>query len=194
MNNSVLNDLVNNNSATSNTLLHELQLGDKLNKCVYQSRRSDFALMLAMLCDDVREQSQFILPKSPKIDGTETDTTQLNNQQLRKYFDLPEETPLALKNFQQIDQYNQAKLIADNHLPSYHLSNAISPKPIAFRDDKKHISTNVLGNTSLVCQKKHEQNTKEKVLNKQLNMNVENWLKTVQTSIVKSTLVDVVAA
>lgn len=174
-------------------LLHELQLGEQLNTCVHQSRRSDFSLMLAMLCDDVREQSQFILPTAPPLDGTSTDQGQVTSQTLRKYFELPEKSPLALKNIAQIEQYNQAKLIADNNLTSLHLLNALTPNPLTFRDDNKHIATDVLTNTSLVCQGKHVGKQEEKVMNKPLNMQVEAWLKAIQTALVKSNWVDTAA-
>ncbi len=183
----------NGKTVTAKPLLHELQLGEQLNESVHQSRRSDFSLMLAMLCDDVREQSQFILPKSLPIDGTSTDIDQVNNQTLRKYFDLSEEAPLALKNIQQINQYNQGQLVADNHFSSLHLTNAISPKPLAFRNDNKHISSNILSNTSLICQEKQTHKQEGEVLNKRLDMNAEGWLKTIQKSLVESTLVDVAA-
>jgi len=188
------NTSLNKQAVTSKPLLHELQLGEQLNECVHQSRRSDFSLMLAMLCDDVREQSQFILPKAEPIDGTSTDKEQVNNQILRKHFDLPAEAPLALKNIQQINQYNQAQLIADNDLPSLHLINAISPKPLAFRDDNKHVSNNILSNTSLVCQEKYALKQEENVLNKPLDMHAEGWLKAIQASLIESNLVDVIAA
>ncbi len=188
------NTSLNKQSVASKPLLHEMQLGEQLNECVHQSRRSDFSLMLAMLCDDVREQSQFILPKAQPIDGTSTDKAQVNNQVLRKYFDLSEEAPLALTNIEQINQYNQGQLIADNDLASLHLINAISPKPLAFRNNNKHITNNVLSNTSLVCQERHALKQEEKVINKPLDMHVENWLKTIQTSLVESNLVDVIAA
>ena len=189
----VLDDTFNNNTVTLKPLLHELQLGEQLNDSVHQSRRSDFSLMLAMLCDDVREQSQFILPKSLPIDGTSTDIEQVNNQTLRKYFDLPDEAPLALKSMQQIKQYNQGELVTNNHLASLHLTNAISPKPLAFRNDNKHISSNVLSNTSLVCQAKQALKQEEQVLNKSLDMHVQGWLKAIQTSLIESALVDVAA-
>jgi hypothetical protein len=189
-----LNTLLNQQPTASNTLLHELQLGEQLNECIHQSRRSDFSLMLAMLCDDVREQSQFILPKTAPIDGTSTDKPQVNNDILRKHFELPEEAPLALKSIEQINQFNQGQLIADNDIVSLHLLNALSPKPLAFRDDNKHIQSSILKNTSLVCQEKHLQINEDKVLNKTLDMHVEGWLKAVQTSLVKSKLVDVIAA
>ena len=181
----------NNISPKSDILLHELQLGEQLNESVHQARRADFSLMLAMLCDDVREQSQFVLPKP---DGNLTDIADQTNEALRQHFDLPEQAPLALKNIEQINQYNQGQLIAENDLVSVHLSNALSPKPLTFRDDNRHIASNVLGNTSLTCQEKHNHEQSSAVINKRANMNVEGWLKTVQTSLVKSNLVDVIVA
>ena len=191
-----VNNIPDNNIAlTSETLkseilLHELQLGEQLNKSVHQSRRADFSLMLAMLCDDVREQSQFILPKT---DVSLAEQSKQNNETLRKHFELPEQAPLALKNIEQISQYNQSQLIVDNDLVTIQLSNALSPKPLAFRDDNHYIASNILGNTSLTCQEKHTHQQSSAVLNKRINMNVESWLKTVQTSLVKSSLVDAIA-
>lgn len=181
----------NNIAPNSAILLHELQLGEQLNESVHQARRADFSLMLAMLCDDVREHSQFILPQA---DASLSEQSAQTSQTLRKHFDLPEQAPLALKNIEQISQYNQSQLLADNDLASIQLGNALSPKPLTFRDDKQHIASNVLGNTSLTCQEKHLSQQTSPVLNKPINMNVEAWLKTVQTSLVKSSLVDVIAA
>lgn len=186
-------DSLNPQTVNSAPLLHELQLGERLNECVQQSRRSDFALMLAMLCDDVREQSQFILPKNVPIDGTSTARKQATNQALRKYFELPEAAPLALKSVEQINAFNQSQLVADNRLATLHLANAISPKPLAFRNDNKHVNYEVLSNTTLVCQQKHAQQQSNTVINKPLSMQVEGWLKAIQTSLVKSPIVDVAA-
>jgi len=188
------NNLLNQQTVNSAPLLHELQLGEQLNECVHQSRRSDFSLMLAMLCDDVREQSQFILPQTSSIDGTSTEKDQITDQVLRKHFDLPEEAPLALKNTDQINQYNQGQIIADNDLASLHLLNALMPKPLSFRNDKKHISSDILANTTLVCQEKHTHNQEGEVVNKPLNMHAEGWLKVIQNSLTQSSLIDVVAA
>lgn len=190
----ILNNSLNKQSVASEPLLHELQLGEQLNECVHESRRSDFSLMLAMLCDDVREQSQFILPRAIPIDGTSTEKEQVTNQVLRKYFELPEEAPLALKNIEEINQFNQGEIVANNDVISLHLLNALAPKPLAFRNNDKYISNDVLSNTTLVCQEKYAHKQESEVINKPLNMHVENWLKAVQTSIVKSSLVDVVAA
>lgn len=186
--------LLNKQTSTKEPLLHELQLGERLNESVHQSRRSDFSLMLAMLCDDVREQSQFILPNSVAIDGTSINSKEASNQTLRAHFELPALAPLSLEKIEQVKQYNQGQLIADNHLASLQLSNALTPIPLAFRNNSKHISANILTNTSLVCQEKHARNQESKVINQPLNMHVENWLKAIQTSIVKATLVDTIAA
>jgi hypothetical protein len=188
-----VNNIPDNNIALtsevlkSEILLHELQLGEQLNESVHQARRADFSLMLAMLCDDVREHSQFILPKA---DVSSADQSKQTNQALRKHFELPEQAPLALKNIEQISQYNESQLIADNDLVSIQLSNALSPKPLTFRDDNKYIASNILANTSLTCQEKHTNPKSSPVLNTRINMNVESWLKAVQTSLVKSSLVD----
>ena len=189
-----LNNSPNSQAVNSAPLLHELQLGERLNECVHQARRSDFALMLAMLCDDVREHSQFVLPHTSAIDGTATHTPPQTNQVLRKYFELPAEAPLALKSVEQINAFNQGQLVADQQLATLKLRNALYPKPLAFRDDDKHVNNDVLTNTTLVCQKKHAQQQTNSVINKPLTMQVDSWLKAVQTSIVKSSLVDVVAA
>ena len=179
-----------NRAASSEILLHELQLGEQLNESVHEARRADFSLMLAMLCEDVREHSQFILPQSGTDDIEQAKQT---DETLRKYFDLPEKAPLALKNIEQVSQYNQGQLIVDNDLVSIQLSNVLVPKPLAFRDDKKFITSNVLDNTSLICQEKYAHPQPSAVLNKRLNMKVDNWLKTVQTSLVKSSLIDAIA-
>ena len=186
------NNIPDNNIAlVSEILLHELQLGEQLNKSVHQARRADFSLMLAMLCDDVREQSQFILPKA---DISSVEQSKQTNEALRKHFDLPEQAPLALKSIEQISQYNQSQLIANNDLVSIKLSNILSPKPLTFRDDNHYIDSNILGNTSLTCQEKHTYQQSSAVLNKRIKMNIEGWLKTVQTSLVKSSLVDTITA
>ena len=179
-----------NIAPTSEILLHELQLGEQLNESVHQARRADFSLMLAMLCDDVREHSQFTLPQA---EGNSVDESVDTSQRLRKHFDLPESAPLALKSIEQIKDYNQGQLIADNDLASLQLSNALSPKPLTFRDDKQYVNSVVLGNTSLTCQEKHAAEQNSPVLNKPINMNVEGWLKAVQTSLVKSSLVETIA-
>lgn len=187
---------------SSDALLHELQLGDQLNNSVEQTRRADFSLMLAMLAEDVREQSQFLLPKIQTSPVAET-----SNRALRKTFNLPEQAPLALTTLDTINQFNQAQAIVDNNLASIQLSNVMNPKPLAFRDNKQHISAKVLENTSLFTQIKykkqqamHEEvvietnqvsaNNVDKPLSQQLSFNAKAWLDGIQQSLAKAPLLN----
>jgi len=186
----------------SNALLHELQLGEQLNKSVEQTRRADFSLMLAMLAEDVREQSQFLLPKAQS-----TPVVKATNNALRKAFNLPEQAPLALTTLDDINQFNQAQAIVDNNLASIQLSNVMKPKPLAFRDNKQHISASVIENTSLFTQLKYKQsqlshdevitknkqsavNNSDKPLSDVLNFNAKAWLDGIEQSLVKAPLLN----
>lgn len=166
----------------SNLLIHELQLGEQLNKCVHSHRRSDFSLMIAMLADDVREHSQFHVPQL-KVDDKE-----YNNELLRKEFQLPDEAPLGLTEIEDIERYNQADLVEGMHVADIHLLNALNPPALAFRDDKTHIPTPVISNTSLYCQHKYKQNNKNS-LNHRATFNAKEWLSTVNETIVKAPMV-----
>lgn len=212
-NTSQSNDVVKNSAvniasdlSSTNVLLHELQLGEQLNESVEQTRRADFSLMLAMLAEDVREQSQFLLPKSEEETAVE-----LSNLALRKQFNLPDKAKLALTTPNEVNQFNQAHIIVDNDLANIHLTNAMMPKPLAFRDDNKHIESQVLENTSLFTQLKHKQaaeacqaqlnqlpqnqldtrsNETDKPLSQSLNFNAKAWLDGIQQSLVKAPLLN----
>lgn len=166
----------------NNLLVHELQLGEQLGECIHHERRSDFSLMLAMLTEDVRDHSQFSLPE------VEDDVRDISTATLRKEFNLPDEAPLAIKNVDDIHEFNQAGLLQDNNIASLHLQNALNPRPLSFRDDKSHISHEVLSNTTTHCQKKHQTGTKQL---SRLAFNAKGWLDAVQTSIVKSAQVNI---
>jgi hypothetical protein len=177
-------------SVDSKLLVHELQLGDKLNESVHSARRADFSLLLAMLTDDVQSHSQFSLPQSANEENT------INDDVLRKEFDLPDKAPLALDKNHSISTFNQAELINQNRISDLHLSNALSPKPLAFRDDAKHISHDVLTNTSLYCRKKYTQqknNQQTSYDTSRLPFDAKGWLNTVHNTIVKAPLLDAIA-
>ena len=212
-NTSQSNDVMKNSAghlasdlSSTNVLLHELQLGEQLNESVEQTRRADFSLMLAMLAEDVREQSQFLLPKSEEETAVE-----LSNLALRKQFNLPDKAKLALTTPNEVNQFNQAHIIVDNDLANIHLTNAMMPKPLAFRDDNKHIESQVLENTSLFTQLKHKQAAEacqahlnqlpqnqldttsietDKPLSQSLNFNAKAWLDGIQQSLVKAPLLN----
>jgi VC2046 family len=207
------NDVIKNSAehlaadlSSTNVLLHELQLGEQLNESVEQTRRADFSLMLAMLAEDVREQSQFLLPKSQEVTAAD-----LSNLALRKQFNLPDKAALALTTPKDVNQFNQAHTIVDNDLANIHLTNAMMPKPLAFRDDKKHIESQVLENTSLFTQLKHKQAADacqahlnqvsqnqldtasietDEPLSQSLNFNAKAWLDGIQQSLVKAPLLN----
>ncbi len=192
--------------SSATVLLHELQLGERLNESVVEARRADFSLMLAMLAKDVREQSQFLLPKTQEII-----TADSTNKALRKEFNLPDKAALALTTPDDVKQFNQMQIIVDNDLANLHLTNAMMPKPLAFRDDKLHIQSQVLQNTSLFTQLKHKQAAEIKLaqnnqlqenqvnakasnvdqpLSQPLSFNAKAWLDGIQQSLVKAPLLN----
>lgn len=180
-------------SVNSNLLVEELQLGEQLNHCVHSDRRSDFVLMLSMLTDDVLAYSQFKLPQTVKSAQLTTEDS------LRKTFELPKKQRLCLDNLTEIDEFSQAHLIQSHQLSTLHLSQALSPKPLAFRNDKLHINSTVLSNTRLYCQQQYQLKKQagndeiNKEHNNRLAFNVNAWLKSVQTTIVKAPLLATMA-
>lgn len=169
---------------SNDILTHEQQLGEQLNESVHMARRSDFSLLLAMLTDDVRAHSQFKLPR------TESPEITTSSAQLRKEFQLPAEAPLAMADINELSAFNQANLVENNQFEQLHLTNALKPKPLAFRDDASHIANNVLENTSLYCQQQHRQSkvSSQQLSNQRADFNAKAWLAAVQTAIVKSPL------
>ena len=165
------------NELTSNILANELQLGSQLNECIHDNRRSHFSLMLAMLTEDVREHAQFLLPK---IDNAEKTT---NDNTLRKFFNVNEPAPLALKNMEQINDFNQADLIVNNTLTELRLHNVLNPMPLAFRDDHTYINTDVINNTSVHCQQRLSKENKDSTKTPRLNFKAEEWLNVINESI-----------
>jgi len=177
-------------SIDSQILVHELQLGEQLNESVHSARRADFSLLLAMLTDDVQSHSQFFLPQ------TESKTKVVDDLTLRKEFELPEKAPLSLNSKNTIAAFNQAELIQQNNLAELHLSNVLAPKPLAFRDDKKHIAQQILNNTSLYCQKRYKQKNNDVVIdsdNSRLPFDAKGWLNSVHNTIVKAPILDAIA-
>lgn len=175
-------------AAIENTLLiHELQLGEKLNESVHDARRSDFGFLLAMLVDDVREHSQFTLP------ATKQKETQVTDTRLRSEFNLAAPAPIALKNLDDINLYNEAAFIENNRLSHIKLVDSLNPKAIVFRDDKNYIPSDVMNNTSLYCQTKHKQNNEKGVIQKTMDFQAASWLKAVEHQVVNDPLINTVA-
>ncbi|MBL4909328.1 MAG: hypothetical protein JKX78_04760 [Alteromonadaceae bacterium] len=177
-------------------LFHELQLGSELNECIHNERRADFILLLAMLTEDVREHSQFFVPK------TNVKERDYSDEALRKAFHLPNKAFLALQKSTDIEKLSQSKLIVDQQLATMHLQDALTPRPLAFRDDANYITSNILSDTNIHCQVKiqqkvyhekkstkkelndKEQNSKETSLNAAAFFNAKAWLDNIQNSLV----------
>lgn len=168
-------------------LTHELQLGEQLNESIHKNRRSDFSLMLAMLVDDVREQSQFKLPRIE--DNAVLNESVDDSEQLRKLFSLRKAQALGLEKLSDIEKFNEAPIESTTSLVDIHLSDALAPKALAFRDDKSHINHDVSTNTSLFCQAMIK--SKKVTAPSRSDFNAKAWLKALETTIVKSSLVSV---
>jgi len=163
-------------------LFHELQLGSELNKSIHSKRRADFSLMLAMLTEDVREHSQFFVPK------TTFKEREYSDEALRKAFQLPKKAPLALQNIDELEKLSQAHLVAKQQIATLHLQNVLSPPPLAFHDDPSHIPSDVLNDTSIHCQIRVKQqktsDEKEPSLNAAAFFNAKSWLDNIQKSLI----------
>lgn len=164
----------------NNLLVHELQLGEKLNQSIVQERRSDFDLMLAMLTQDVRDHSQFLLPESQQP------LTQTTDSALRKAFELAPPARLAVTDLTDLSGFNQAQLIEQGKLAQIHLQDALQPTPLALRNDKKHIQHEVLTNTSVHCQQKHHEKSVEQNKSPRLDFNATGWLNAIKSARVQS--------
>jgi len=168
----------------NNVLIHELQLGTQLSQSVQHGRRADFSLMLAMLSDDIREHSQFLLPHS------EVENNEESEQKLRKYFQLPKPAPLAIQNTQDIKKFNQAHFILEQRVADLHLQNTLLPLPLALRDDVKYIEPEILANTSMHTQRRYKKETQgNSLLNKVASFNAKAWLASIEKTLVKAPMV-----
>ncbi|MEH6596753.1 MAG: VC2046/SO_2500 family protein [Colwellia polaris] len=171
---------------SNDILVHELQLGEQLNESVHSKRRADFSLLLAMLTDDVRAHSQFKLPQ------TVTPANVTTSELLRKRFQLPKEAPIALKDIEDTQLFNQADLIESKRLEHLRLMNALNPNPLAFRNDTGFINQQVMSNTSLYCQQKYINKALEQS-QPHTEFNAEAWLSGIKNTLEKSAAVEAVA-
>ena len=94
---------------------------------------------------------------------------------------------VSIKNIEELSQFNQAQNVVDGQLASIRLENSLNPKPISFYDDKKHIATAIMNNTTLYCQKKHSTSVTD--LAQRLTFNVKGWLDGIESSLVKAPLI-----
>ena len=110
------------------SIINELQFGNGINHAVHEGRRADFAFILSMFSDDVRDNTPI-----EKID--EIDTTE---QALRKKFEL--QLPQQLRSDQSSYEISaqQASLFHTSGLPSAKLSHYLQPDALTYLPEDTH--------------------------------------------------------
>jgi hypothetical protein len=109
-------------------IISELQFGTGINHAVHEGRRADFALILSMFSDDVRDNTP--LEKVDEIDTSE--------QALRKKFEL--QAPQQLRSDQDSYQVSatQASLFHRSGLASTKLSHYLNPDALTYLPEDTH--------------------------------------------------------
>ncbi|MDC5821143.1 VC2046/SO_2500 family protein [Vibrio europaeus] len=109
-------------------IISELQFGTGINHAVHEGRRADFALILSMFSDDVRDNTP--LEKVDEIDTSE--------QALRKKFEL--QAPQQLRSDQSSYQVSatQTSLFHSSGLPSTKLSHYLTPDALTYLPEDTH--------------------------------------------------------
>lgn len=109
-------------------IINELQFGTGINHAVHEGRRADFALILSMFSDDVRDNTP--VEKVEELDSTE--------QALRKKFEL--QAPQSLRSDQSSYEISaqQANLFHCSGLPSTKLSHYLKPDALAYLPEDTH--------------------------------------------------------
>ncbi|NOH79322.1 hypothetical protein F0231_06155 [Vibrio sp. RE86] len=110
------------------SIINELQFGKGINHAVHEGRRADFAFILSMFSDDVRDNTPI-----EKID--EVDTTE---QALRKKFELQLPQPLRSDQSSYEISAQQASLFHTSGLPSAKLSHYLQPDALTYLPEDTH--------------------------------------------------------
>ena len=103
-------------------IINELQFGNGINHAVHEGRRADFALILSMFSDDVRDNTPI-----EKI--TEINTTE---EALRRRFELSQPQELRSNQESYPTAAAQAELFHSAGLPSAKLSHYLTPNALAY--------------------------------------------------------------
>lgn len=124
-------------------LRHELQIDGVLNNSVHSHRRADFALMLAMMSDDVLDQVQFQLAEE------RTDIVVDEEKRLRKELNLPEKRCSLFSQTEKFDFHRKAECLKKGGVSAIKLADYLRPEAINLKDDFTTIDESVLENCSL---------------------------------------------
>ncbi|RSD31918.1 VC2046/SO_2500 family protein [Vibrio pectenicida] len=103
-------------------IINELQFGNGINHAVHEGRRADFALIISMFSEDVRDNT-------PIDKMTEAETTE---EALRRRFELPQPQRLRSEQESYPVAALQAELFHASGLPSTKLSHYIKPDALTY--------------------------------------------------------------
>jgi hypothetical protein len=135
---------MNNNQIESGLLINELQLGAQLNIAVTNGTRDKFNLLLSLLSSDVRDFSQFDLPKAKQ--GS------LSEVELREGLLLPAPQPLvnAGNSLQQAARISSA--VHQKDLSGIRLQSLLNNEAILSRVSNITFDAEVIDNLSFLSQ------------------------------------------
>lgn len=109
-------------------IINELGFGTGINHAVHEGRRADFALILSMFSNDVRDNTP--VEKVDEIDTSE--------QALRKRFELQPPQPLCSDQSSYDISAQQASLFHSSGLPSAKLSHYLTPDALTYLPEDTH--------------------------------------------------------
>lgn len=113
---------------TGNILVSELQLGQRLNRCVSEGNKSEFDLLLSMLSTDIRDQDQF---------STINDPESAEATSLRDEFNVPQAQQLISRESELQDySISVAGLAREEGLVAARLQHCLRPEVLHFDVDR----------------------------------------------------------
>ena len=135
---------MNNEQIDSGLLINEWQLGTQLNIAVTNGTRDKFNLLLSLLSDDVRDFSQFDIPRATQAS--------LNQLELRESLSLGVEQPLVNKgiSLQQAEKLSISMHKSD-HL-DVRLQSLLNNEALLSRCNEVNFDAEVVDNLSFLSQ------------------------------------------
>ncbi|MEH0741506.1 hypothetical protein H4F05_08245 [Vibrio cholerae] len=110
------------------SVINELQFGTGINHAVHEGRRADFALILSLFSDDVRDTTP--VEKIDTIDSSEA--------ALRRRFELPSPQTLRSDQSSYAVSAQQAALFHSSGLASAKLSHYLTPETLTYLPEETH--------------------------------------------------------
>jgi len=124
-------------------LTSELQLGQQLNRSVEAGDQADFALLLALLSEDVCEQDQFHFSAQTFVD---------DKPSLQDSLEVPRAQHLSAQEIDEDQSLALGKLAQEQGMLAARLSHCLNPEALSFSLDKSHdIDTQVFDNLGVHC-------------------------------------------